>query len=303
MNPVVMFRDVVRSYDGNTPVLNGVTFSMHPEEIVGLLGRNGTGKTTLIRIAMGMLFPHAGAVELFGLSPTKFPVEVKKRIGFVAADQELPAFWTVGELIALHRRLFVKWDVSLEKQLLDRFALPTGSRIGKLSTGQRRQAALLCAVCHRPELLLLDEPASGLDPVARREFLETAIQLLNREGSSILFSSHQMSDVERLGGRVVLLDDGKVRLDRALDDLRESHCVVKVPRRSLPDTTALAQVPGCLRTRVVQDTVHAVFEGTPARVQESLHRTLGVRDAHVTLVTLEDLFIEMVGSERLESAA
>jgi len=115
MNPVVMFRDVVRSYDGNKPVLKGVTFAMQPEEIVGLLGRNGTGKTTLIRIAMGMLFPQAGTVELVGLSPAKSPVEVKKRVGFVAADQELPAFWTVGELIALHRRLFVKWDVALEK--------------------------------------------------------------------------------------------------------------------------------------------------------------------------------------------
>ena len=110
MNPVVMFRDVVRSYEAGKPVLNGVTFSMQPEEIVGLLGRNGAGKTTLMRIAMGMLFPHAGEVELFGLSPTKFPVEVKKRIGFVAADQELPPFWTVGELITLHRRLFVKWE-------------------------------------------------------------------------------------------------------------------------------------------------------------------------------------------------
>jgi ABC-2 type transport system ATP-binding protein len=303
MNPVVMFRDVVRSYEAGKPVLNGVTFSMQPEEIVGLLGRNGAGKTTLMRIAMGMLFPHAGEVELFGLSPTKFPVEVKKRIGFVAADQELPAFWTVGELITLHRRLFVKWDVSLEKQLLDRFSLPTGSRIAKLSTGQKRQAALLCAVCHRPELLLLDEPAGGLDPVTRREFLETSIQLLNREGSSILFSSHQMSDVERLGGRVVLLDEGRVRLDRELDALREAHCVVMVPGSALSNPTLLAELPGCLRTRVVRDTVHAVFEGTPAQVQARIATTLGLRDAHVASVGLEDLFIEMVGGERLETAA
>ena len=132
---------------------------------------------------------------------------------------------------------------------------------------------MLCAVCHRPELLLLDEPAGGLDPVTRREFLETSIQLLNREGSSILFSSHQMSDVERLGGRVVLLDEGKVRLDRELDALREAHCVVMVPGSALSNPTLLAELPGCLRTRVMRDTVHAVFEGTPAQVQELIAAT------------------------------
>ena len=109
----------------------------------------------------------------------------------------------------------------LERQLLDRFGLASGSKIKQLSKGQARQVALLCAVCHRPELLILDEPAGGLDPAARREFLETSIQLLNREGTAILFSSHHMADVERIGGRVVLLDEGKVRLDQRSTRLRE----------------------------------------------------------------------------------
>ena len=126
--------------------------------------------------------------------------------------------------------------------------------------------ALLCAVCHRPELLLLDEPAGGLDPVARREFLETSIQLLNREGTAILFSSHNMSDVERIGGRIVLLDKGKVRIDRDLDRIREDICVAMIPRASVPDAAALERVPGCLRVRQVYDDWHAVVEGDPERL-------------------------------------
>src|SRR5258705_12536234 len=106
-----------------------------------------------------------------------------------------------AELIAFHRYLFPLWDSGLERQLLERFSLSTASRIKSLSKGQARQVALLCAVCHRPELLLLDEPAGGLDPAARREFLETSLQLLNREGTAILFSSHHMTDVERISGR------------------------------------------------------------------------------------------------------
>src|SRR5450756_988213 len=247
MTPILEFQGIARSFKQGTPVLDGVTFSMREEEIVGLLGRNGAGKTTLIRIAMGMLFPHAGTVRVFGLSPTDNPVAVKKRIGYVSEDQVLPATSTIAELTAFHRYLFPTWDRSLEKQLLDRFGLSGNtSKIKQLSKGQARQVALLCAVCHRPELPILDEPAAGLDPAARREFLETSIQLLNREGTAILFSSHHMTDVERIGGRVVLLDQGKVRIDRDLDRIREEICVAMIPRASAPDAAAIERMPGCL---------------------------------------------------------
>src|SRR5450756_1435032 len=195
---------------------------------------------------MGMLFPHAGSVRVFGESPTVDPVGIKRRIGYVAEDQVLPPSSSIAELIALHRYLFPRWDGALERELLDRFALPPALRIKHLSKGQARQVALLCAVCHRPELLILDEPAGGLDPAARREFLETSIQLLNREGTAILFSSHNMTDVERIGGRVVLLDKGRVRIDRDLDRIREEICVAMIPRASAPDAAAIERMPGCL---------------------------------------------------------
>jgi len=303
MKPVLEFRDIVRAFKKGAPVLNGVSFSMCPGEIVCLLGRNGAGKTTLIHIAMGMLFPHAGSVRVFGVSPTGQPVAVKKRIGYVAEEQVLPARSSIAQLIALHRYLFPDWDTALERELLDRFRLAARAKIGQLSKGEARQVALLCAVCHRPELLILDEPAGGLDPAARREFLETSIQLLNREGTAILFSSHHMNDVERLGGRVILLDDGKVRLDRDLDDLHEDYCVAFIPSGSAPDAGALERLPGCLRARPVFGDWHAVFEGTPDSVRRQLEDALGVDGIQCVRVPLEELFVELVGRERLVEAS
>jgi ABC-2 type transport system ATP-binding protein len=289
MTPVLEFLNVSRSYKKGVPVLTGVSFSLNESEIAGLLGRNAAGKTTLIHTAMGLLSPDGGAVRVFGLSPTEDPVEVKRRIGFVSEDQVLPPGSSVAELIAFHRYLFSAWDQALERQLLDRFSLPRGSRIGKLSKGQARQAALLCAVCHRPELLLLDEPAGGL---------ETSIQLSNREGTAILFSSHHMTDVERIGGRVILLDQGKVRLDRDLDRIREDICLAVVPRASAPDAAVIERTAGCLRVRPVFDDWHAVMEGTPETARRQLTDSLGIDGIRCVRVPLEDLFIELVGGER-----
>jgi ABC-2 type transport system ATP-binding protein len=298
VNFVLEFENVVRAYRENEPVVDDVSFTVGQGEVVGLLGRNGAGKTTLIRLAIGLLHPQGGSVRAFGLSPTDRPVEVKKRIGYVAEDQVMPATATVKELIVFHRFLFPEWDMGLERQLQDRFSMPSNARINTLSKGQARQVALLCAVCHRPELLLLDEPAGGLDPAARREFLETAIQLLNREGTAILFSSHQMSDVERIGARVVLIERGKVCLDRDLARIREDFCVAMIPRSALRDAAVLERAPGCLRVRSSFDSWHAVFEKPPEEVSAELPALLGVDSVHCVRMPLEDLFVEMVGGQR-----
>jgi len=298
MTPVLEFLNVSRSFQKGVPVLDGVSFSIAEGEVVGLLGRNGAGKTTLIHIAMGLLSTQSGAVRMFGVSPFEDPVAVKRRIGFVSEEQVLPPRSSLAELIAFHRYLYGRWDEALERQLLDRFALAPSSRIHRLSKGQARQAALLCAVCHRPDLLLLDEPAGGLDPVARREFLETSIQLLNRQGTAILFSSHQMGDVERIGGRIVLLNEGKVRIDRDLDGIREGISVFIVPRASVPHAAAFENLPGCLRVRAVFDDWHVVMEGDPDRVRGRLAFLSPAGHLRGAQVPLEELFIELVGGER-----
>jgi ABC-2 type transport system ATP-binding protein len=211
---------------------------------------------------------------------------------------------TLPELLELHRRLFPTWDAQFERHLLDRFGLAGNTkRLMRLSKGQRQQALLLCAVCHRPELLLLDEPASGLDPAVRREFLETAIQLLNREGSTILFSSHHMGDVERLGGRVLLLDRGAIRLDSDVDTLREAHCLAVIPASLVADDAVLRRLEGCRGVRRVQGTWHAVYAGTPDAIDRRLRATLNSDTIQCTALPLEELFIELVGGAPGSEAA
>jgi ABC-2 type transport system ATP-binding protein len=294
---IVAFNDVHRAYVKGRDVLRGVSFQVEPGEVVGLLGKNGAGKTTLIRIAMGMIEPQQGTARLFGLDPRQDPLEVKRRVGYVSEDQILPPNLSVAEVIDLHRTLFSGWDEAMTARLAERFQLPARARIKTLSKGQARQVALLCAVSHRPELLLLDEPAGGLDPAARREFLETSIQLLNEAGSTILFSSHHMNDVERMAGRVVLLHDGGVLLDRELDQLREAHCLALVPHGAADRATELHGLDGCLAVRSRSDALHAIFQLEPADCGATLERQLGVTGARCTPIALEEMFIELVGGQ------
>ena len=292
MSAVLEFNNVSRSYKRGVPVLENVTFGVSEGEVVGLIGRNGAGKTTLLRIAMGMLVPHEGSVCVFGMSPTENPVEVKKRVGYVSEDQVLPGGSSIADLIAFHAYLFPSWDRFLERDLLDRFRLGRHAKIKSLSKGQARQVALMLAISHRPDLLVLDEPAGGLDPAARREFLEASIQLLNQEGSAILFSSHHMQDIERIGARVVLLDQGRVRLDMGLDHMREDVCVAMIPKSLVADVAALERMRGCLGVRAVYDDWHAVFDG---EVDEVSARLRDFGPVQCVRAPLEELFVELVG--------
>jgi len=295
---VLALTDIHRSFEPNVPVLEGVDLRVEAEEVVGLLGRNGAGKTTLLHIAMGMLHQQRGSVSIFGLDPHRQPVEVKNRIGFVSENQILPAFLRVREVLDLHRSLFPSWDDDMARDLIERFRLRLGARIKNLSKGQARQVALLCALCHRPELLILDEPAGGLDALARREFLETAIQALNETGTTILFSSHYLSDVERLAGRVVMLHDSKVLLDNSIDELHESFSIALVPHRPQGTSDALLTLPECLGVRIRNDAVHAVFRLDPDEAKKLITERLGVPDALCRTAGLEEMFIEIAGGER-----
>lgn len=293
---VLEFSDVSRRYKRNTPVLDGVSFTIRAGEVVALLGRNGGGKSTLMHLALGLLEPQAGQVRTLGLDPTRESLAVKQRVGFAGSVSLMPPRFSVRDILQLHRHLFPTWDRTLERELLARFGLEDASRLfGHLSQGQRQQIALLCAVCHRPALLLLDEPAAGLDPTARREFLETSLHLLNREGTAILLSSHHLGDVERIGGRVLLLRDGHIALDESLDALREQMCLAVVPRHRAGEGDRLRALDGVVHARTVVDHWHLVVQGEAPIVEARLQAALGTPDVRCVPVPLEELFIEMAG--------
>jgi len=294
---IIEFKDVHRAYVHGLDVVKGVTFRVQAGEVVGLLGRNGAGKTTLIRIAMGMLEARSGSARLFGLDPREKPLDVKQRVGYVSEDQVLPSFMRVREVIALHRKLFKDWDDEMARGLVERFRLPLESKISQMSKGQARQVALLCAVSHKPELLLLDEPAGGLDPAARREFLETSIQLLNETGSTILFSSHHLNDVERMADRVVLIHEGELLVDSDMDHMHENYSIALVPYEANGDGAVrrmLARHDNCIAVRERDDALHAVFALPPDGARDVLDQQFGIAGAQCRTAALEEMFIELV---------
>jgi len=289
------FEDVWRAYRRGVDVLAGISLTLPAGQVVGLLGKNGAGKTTLLRIAMGMLTAQRGRVRVLGLDPRRDPVALKRRVGYVSEDQILPPFLRVGELLQLHRELFPTWDEKLAAELVDRFELSSGTRIQHLSKGQARRAALVCAVAHRPELLLLDEPASGLDPAARREFLETAIQLLDETGCAILFSTHYMSDIERMADRIVLLHEGKVLVDNPLDELLEGFSLAQVPRVEGVTRETLLGVDQCIAVRERPEAFHAILRLQPTEARGALASAVAIAEVRCRPIALEDMFVELVG--------
>ncbi len=294
----IEFENVRRAYAHGNEVLRGVSFSVEPGEVVGLLGRNGAGKTTLIHIAMGLLETHGGRARVLGLDPRKDAVEMKRRVGFVSEEQILPPNLRVSEVLGFHRRLFPTWDLDFERQVRERFTLPDNARISTLSKGQARQVALLCAVAHRPEVLILDEPAGGLDPAARREFLETSIQLLNEAGSAILFSSHYMSDVERMAGRILMLEDGRILIDQALDTLREDYTLALLDGGDDALAARLEALQPCVCVRRRNGGTRAVFRLGPDDCRTMLAAHEAISQARCVPITLEDMFVEIAGGRK-----
>jgi ABC-2 type transport system ATP-binding protein len=292
---ILELKGVHRSYVKDRPVLAGIDLNVVQGEVIGLLGQNGAGKTTLLRVALGLLEAQRGEVRVFGLDPRREPLEVKRQVGYVSEDQVLPPFLRVDEVLDLHRRLFPTWDDDLARVLSSRFKMDGRARIKQLSKGQARQVALLCAAAHRPRLLLLDEPAGGLDPAARREFLETAIGLLGEGGSTILFSSHHMADVERMASRLVMLHEGQKWIDSALDDVREGYCLALVPRSAGRTVRDLLAQPACLSAREREDAVRAVFASEPETCRAHLERAFGIDGIRCVPLPLEEMFIELVG--------
>jgi ABC-2 type transport system ATP-binding protein len=199
--------------------------------VIGLVGPNGAGKTTLLHLAVGLLAPTSGEVRVFDWSPTTHPTLVLSRVGFLAQDRPLFEGFTVGDTLELGRHLNPRWDMPYAKARLARLSIPHDRTIAKLSGGQRAQVALTLALGKRPDLVLLDEPVSNLDPLARMEFLQELMAAVADDGHTVLFSSHSVADLERVCDHLVILADGRIQLAGDIEDLVRQHALVVGPRR------------------------------------------------------------------------
>ncbi len=287
--PPIQLDHLQKSFDSKE-VLRGVDLTLEEGMVLGLLGTNGSGKTTMIKCALGLLRPTGGVATVMGEPAWNLSAEAKARIGYVPQEVASYPWMRVRQTIAYTAAFYNTWNDALAADLCSRWRLPMNDRVGTLSVGQLQSLGIVLAMGHEPELLVLDEPAASLDPHARREFLRTLLRLLNEQCRSILFSTHITSDLERVAGKVAILRDGRIAYCGALDRLKEQVKRLRIDsRRDLPSSFA---VPGAIHSKV--DGSHATV--AVVDFQEGLVDTLRTTwdaDVTVTDLNLEEIFVEM----------
>jgi len=219
---VIRVSELTRRFGGRT-ALDSVSLSMPRGVVHGLVGANGAGKTTLIKHVLGLLRAESGSVRVFGLDPVADPVGVLSRIGYLSEENDLPGWMCVDELICYSRAFYPAWDDAYAEELRQTFALDLTAKVKTLSKGQKARVGLLLALAYRPELLVLDEPSSGLDPIVRRDILGAVIRTVADEGRTVLFSSHLLDEVEQVADHVTMISQGKIALSAPLSAVKQSY--------------------------------------------------------------------------------
>jgi ABC-2 type transport system ATP-binding protein len=287
MSALIETRDLRRAF-GALRAVDGLSLRVEPGSIYGFLGPNGAGKTTTIRILAGLLWPDYGTVRVNGVDPCDFSAADRRDVGYVSEKQTLPPEARVDRLIAFCAGLYPGWDDALAARLLDRFAIDPTTRVKRLSQGAMRKLSVLLALSHRPKLLLLDEPAAGLDVAARRELLEELLEVVRDGDRSVFFSSHLLSDVERVADRVGIVMRGRLILSEPLDDLKES--VKQVRFYEFPGAARL-EVPDAIRILHSRDEALVTMRVRGDEI-ERLAARHGCR-YEVHALSLEDIFVEL----------
>lgn len=290
MTPAIMLAEgVTKSFPGQ-PVLNGLDWEVGPGQVIGLLGRNGAGKSTLIECLLGLRETDSGQVYIYGESAGCLSDEVRAGIGYVPQKSDLFEWLTPNQMLDYFRALYPRWNAAKVEGLLERWgfdALMRHKAIGKLSGGERQRLSIIRALAHDPSLLVLDEPVSALDPVGRRDFLRELIDGVIERDTTVIFSTHILTDLERVALDVAFLKDGKIALQGGLDALLESARRVVGPS-AMVDSLPFGAAWGPKRQSDGSTSFITLAGGN--ELEALAAREPAVR---VDALSLEDLFVEV----------
>lgn len=290
--PAITASDLSKSFRDNIAV-NGLDLSVPRGSVYGLIGRNGAGKTTTLRLLMGLLKPGRGSAKVLGHDLWTAPREVRQRVAYVSQEQQLPPSKSTAELCLDLSRLYDRWDFALAGKLVKRFGIRVDAPMAALSGGDQRKVAVLLAFSARPDVLILDEPAAGLDPIARRQLMEEIVDFLGDGGErTVLFSTHILEDLERVAEHVGIMDRGRMLAEGRLEDLQSGMRRIQVIFNG-PTVPGDFRLPGTLRSRTEGPVFTAVARlETPQQLDE-IRALPGVRVSDFPL-GLQDLFIELL---------
>lgn len=290
MNAPIVEINSISKYFGSQTVLKNLDWQVHPGQVIGLLGRNGVGKSTLIESMLGLREIDGGKVRVFGESVDCLSDVARARIGYVPQQSDLFEWLTVDQMLDYFKALYPRWNPIKVEGLLDRWSIGPLTRnktIGRLSVGEKQRVSIIRALAHDPELLILDEPVSSLDPIGRREFLRELIDGVIERDTTVVFSTHILSDLERVALDVAFLKDGKIALQAPLDDLLESARRITGPSAALERL----RLPGEIRRMQTRSGVTDII----ARMDRQQASALQATDSQLQIeaMSLEDLFVEV----------
>lgn len=291
INPTIVRIDGLRKRFGDKVALDNVSLSVNRDRVLGLVGENGAGKTTLIYHILGSYTPESGSVSVFGLNPAQYPKEVLSRIGYLSETRDLPRWMRIDQLLRYMSAFYRTWDMDYAYQLLEQFELDPHRRIRTLSRGELARVGLLVALAHRPELLVLDEPSSGLDPVARLDILSAVVRSVAEEGRAVLFSSHLLDEVERIADDVCMLHQGKEVMFGSLEEIRSRFHQFEVKR--VNGHANFSNIPGVLKVQPLGHLYQVLFEGE-RDIGKELLQGQGGYIVNIRTPSLEEIFVAYV---------
>lgn len=286
----LVFNSLKKSFDDNA-VLRGISTSVNTGDVIGLIGLNGAGKTTLLEIALGFGQPSSGETFVFGQNSQQLnDGAIKSRIGFVPQKDELMDTMNGRQYLSLIGEFYDNWNKALVDRLCDEWSVPLKTKIIKLSIGERQKLSIISALGHEPELIVLDEPVASLDPMARRLFLKEIVDIASAHTRSIIFSTHIVSDLERVASRVWLMKDGLIAIDEELDDLKEKSARIHLPPGvEIPEAFLNNQL---IHHRNEQNINVLIFQHWTSQLHNELEQTLNC-SLMPQWLSLEDIFLEI----------